>query len=263
MASAAILRSAARSLRLRQPLEQPGFLLVRRDVVEDLSPSTRLLSSSVPTEVISPPLLLFPLVSQLVRACMSRWAKWRADPWIPRFGPWGLGLGLGLHGVGRRGQRWLLRLLFYRVCPVFSCDWLQNRDRHCKTLVLFKRRCMQWLRWKNYYKLLMIKMITSGEPGCASASNLSIWNWGTQYAHQNVGIVILWNFDTTPFFHTSSILTQIYSSYLCSVRGAPWNRKVSPTRRQKTFTNEYQQSLIKFQMAWMNNLVCLNKSRFR
>ena len=109
----------------------------------------------------------------------------------------------------------------------------------------------------------MIKMVTSGEPGCASASNLSIWNWGTQYAHQNVGIVILWNFDTTLFFHTSAILTQIYSSYLCSVRGAPWNRKVSPTRRQKTFTNEYQQSLIKFQMAWMNNLVCLNKSRFR
>ena len=109
----------------------------------------------------------------------------------------------------------------------------------------------------------MIKMVTSGEPGCASASNLSIWNWGTQYAHQNLGIFILCNFDTTLFFHTSAILTQIYYSYLCSVRGAPWNRKVSPTRRQKTFTNEYQQSSIKFQLAWTNNLVCLNKSRFR
>jgi len=32
------------------------------------------------------------------------------------------GLGLGLHGVGRGGQRWLLRLLFYRVYPVFACD---------------------------------------------------------------------------------------------------------------------------------------------
>ena len=130
------------------------------------------LMSSSPSPLhrgIQSPLLVFPLGSPLVRACMSRWAKWRADPWIPRFGPWGLGLGLGLHGVGRRDQRWLLRLLFYRVYPVFSCDWLQNRDRHCKTLVLFKRRCMQWLRWKNYYKLLMIKMITSGEPGCASA----------------------------------------------------------------------------------------------
>ena len=94
-------------------------------------------------------------------------------------------------------------------------------------------------------------------------NNLSIWNWGTQYAHQNVGIVILWNFDAALFFHTSAILTQIYSSYLCSVQGAPSNRKVSPTRRQKTFTNEYQQSSIKFQLAWTNNLVCLNKSRFR
>ena len=94
-------------------------------------------------------------------------------------------------------------------------------------------------------------------------NNLSIWNWGTQYAHQNVGIVILWNFDAALFFRTSAILTQIYSSYMCSVRGAPWSRKVSPTRRRKTFTNEYQQSSIKFQLAWTNNLVCLNKSRFR
>ena len=94
-------------------------------------------------------------------------------------------------------------------------------------------------------------------------NNLSIWNWGTQHAHQTVGIVILWNFDAALLFHTSAILTQIYSSYLCSVRGAPWSRKVSPTTRQKTFTNEYQQSLIKFQLAWTNNLVCLNKSRFR
>ena len=70
MASAAILRSATRSLRLRQPLEQPGCLLARRAIVEDLSPSTRLLSSSVPTEVISP-LLLFPLGSRLVRACQG------------------------------------------------------------------------------------------------------------------------------------------------------------------------------------------------
>ncbi|KAG2564093.1 uncharacterized protein LOC120645247 isoform X1 [Panicum virgatum] len=50
MASAAILRSAARSLRLLQPLEQSGCLLGRRAIVGDLSPSTRLLSSSVPTE---------------------------------------------------------------------------------------------------------------------------------------------------------------------------------------------------------------------
>jgi len=50
MASAAILRSAARSLRLRQTLELPGCLLARRAIVEDLSPGTRLLSSSVPTE---------------------------------------------------------------------------------------------------------------------------------------------------------------------------------------------------------------------
>ena len=55
MASAAILRSAARSLRLLQPLEQSGCLLGRRAIVGDLSPSTRLLSSSVPTEVFSPP----------------------------------------------------------------------------------------------------------------------------------------------------------------------------------------------------------------
>ena len=94
-------------------------------------------------------------------------------------------------------------------------------------------------------------------------NNLSIWNWGTRHAHQTVGSVILWNFDAALLFHTSAILTQIYSSYLCSVRGAPWNRKVSPTTRQKTFTNEYQQSSIKFQLAWTNNLVCLNKSRFR
>ena len=69
MASAAILRSAARSLRLRQPLEQPGCLLAGRAIV-DLSISTRHLSSSVPTEVISP-LLLFPLGSGLVRACQG------------------------------------------------------------------------------------------------------------------------------------------------------------------------------------------------
>uniref|UniRef100_A0A0A9F2K3 Uncharacterized protein n=1 Tax=Arundo donax TaxID=35708 RepID=A0A0A9F2K3_ARUDO len=50
MASAAILRrSAARSLRLLQPLEQQGCLLARR-FVESLSPNPRLLSSSVPTE---------------------------------------------------------------------------------------------------------------------------------------------------------------------------------------------------------------------
>ncbi|CAL4895609.1 unnamed protein product [Urochloa decumbens] len=49
MASATILRSAARSLRLRQPLEQQGRLLARR-AIEDLRSSTRLLSSSVPTE---------------------------------------------------------------------------------------------------------------------------------------------------------------------------------------------------------------------
>ncbi|CAL4985998.1 unnamed protein product [Urochloa decumbens] len=47
--SAAILRSAARSLRLRQPLDQQGCLLPRRSI-EVLSPTARFLSSSVPTE---------------------------------------------------------------------------------------------------------------------------------------------------------------------------------------------------------------------
>ncbi|CAL4982685.1 unnamed protein product [Urochloa decumbens] len=47
--AAAILRSTARSLRLRLPLDQQWCLLARRSV-EGLSPTTRLLSSSVPTE---------------------------------------------------------------------------------------------------------------------------------------------------------------------------------------------------------------------
>ncbi|KAG2559241.1 hypothetical protein PVAP13_8NG294700 [Panicum virgatum] len=50
MASAAILRSVARSLRLWRPLDRQGCLLARRSV-EDLSTTTRLLSSSVPTEL--------------------------------------------------------------------------------------------------------------------------------------------------------------------------------------------------------------------
>jgi len=64
-----------------------------------------------------------------------------------------------------------------------------------------------------------------------------------------VGIDILWNFAQIYFFSCLCNYDHLFS-YFCSIRGAPWNRKVPSMRRQKTFTNEYQQSLIKFQMFY-------------